>query len=488
MTENNFSTSLQRDLVDLQYISQTLTWDQFVNLPSMAPADRSSQIACIAKLRQELLVKPETKALVQSLDGGTPKEQAVARVLGRDVHVATSVPDTLTRTMIEVQAKLYSTWVEARQERNFSLVSKLLKENIRLTRDYAHCLSATSAPLDTLIDQADEGFTSADIQKLFSAIKEPLIKMISARQTKSSPSAENATYDIPDQEKFCRLVISKLGYDFERGRMDRTPHPFMIRLGTHDVRLTTRFKEHDLTEGLFSCIHETGHALYELGIDQGLSGTLLEGGVSSGVHESQSRLWENMVGRSQDFWRYWFPKMSQAFPTQLRSFDLDQWMSVVNTVEPGLIRTDADEVTYNLHVMIRFELESLLLGDHLAVEDLPEVWSTRYEDMLGRKPSHVGEGVLQDVHWFCGPVGGAFQGYTIGNLLAAQVYAAAAKNINSLDEQIAKGDYRLLRSFLTEKLYQHGKLLPPNKLIEQATGKPLSAEDFLAYLNKKYRT
>ena len=288
------------------------------------------------------------------------------------------------------------------------------------------------------------------------------------------------------QLEFGEAVIRELGFDFGRGRQDLTEHPFMTRFSTSDVRITTRAKRGDVSDSFFSTVHEAGHALYELGIDPRYDGTALGGGSSSGIHESQSRLWENLVARSLPFWEHFFPMLQAKFP-QLKSTDVKTFHRAINKVERSLIRTDADEVTYNLHVMIRFDLECDLIAGRLAVKDLPEAWNARYKSDLGITPPTASKGVLQDVHWFHGGIGGAFQGYTIGNILSAQLFAAAQRAHPELENEFRVGKFTTLREWLRVNLHQYGRKFDGPELIKRATGKDLGMDDYFNYLESKYQ-
>jgi len=281
-------------------------------------------------------------------------------------------------------------------------------------------------------------------------------------------------------------VIREFGYDFTRGRQDKTHHPFMTKFSLGDVRITTRVREHDLTEAVFSTLHEAGHALYEQGINPSYEGTPLASGTSAGVHESQSRLWENLVGRSREFWQFFYPRLQQCFPGQLGAVELETFYRAINRVERSLIRTDADELTYNLHVMIRFELELALLEGKLAVKDLPEAWNEAYRANLGLVPTTLSEGVLQDVHWYGGTIGGAFQGYTLGNLMSAQFYEAAQFAYPEIPAEMSQGRFDRLHGWLRQHIYQHGRKYNAAEVVEQATGQPLTIQPYLRYIRRKY--
>ena len=282
-------------------------------------------------------------------------------------------------------------------------------------------------------------------------------------------------------------VIRRFGYDFERGRLDKTHHPFCTKFSAGDVRITTRVKESDLAEALFSTLHEAGHALYEQGVNPALDGTRLGSGTSMGVHESQSRLWENLVGRSLGFWKFFYPRLQETFPEQLRAVPLDTFYRAINKVERSLIRTDADEVTYNLHVMVRFDLELDLLEGKLAVKDLAEAWHSRYKSDIGITAPDDRDGVLQDVHWYSGTIGGAFQGYTLGNIIGAKIYAAALKARPEIPKDVEQGRFETLHAWLRENVYQHGRKYNANELVKRVTGEPIGIDAYIGYLWNKYQ-
>ena len=281
-------------------------------------------------------------------------------------------------------------------------------------------------------------------------------------------------------------MIRAYGYDFHRGRQDKTHHPFATKFGWGDVRITTRFKENDLGEGLFSTLHESGHAMYEQGINPDYEGGSLDGGVSAGVHESQSRLWENLVGRSLPFWEHYYPQLQATFPAQLGRVSLEKFYRAINKVQRSLIRTDADEVTYNLHVMIRFDLEMQLLEGSLAVKDLPEAWHARYESDLGLRAPGDENGVLQDVHWYSGLIGGVFQGYTLGNIMSGLFFSQALQAHPNITEEMRQGQFGTLHGWLKENIYRHGSKYTADELIQRVTGGPLTIAPYMHYLRTKF--
>jgi carboxypeptidase Taq len=305
------------------------------------------------------------------------------------------------------------------------------------------------------------------------------------------PAADDACLRQPiptdRQLAFGIEVIRKFGYDFARGRQDLTHHPYMTKFSLGDVRITTRTRENDFTDSLFSTLHECGHALYEQGIRMELEGTPLATGTSSGVHESQSRLWENLVGRSLPFWRHFYPAMQSAFPEALKRVPLETFYAAINKVERSLIRTDADEVTYNLHVMLRFDLELDLLEGRVSIADLPDVWRARFKQDIGIAVPDDRNGAMQDVHWFAGPIGGAFQGYTLGNILSAQFFEAARRDHPDLVKQIEAGEFQTLRTWMRDHIYQHGAKFTAAEIIQRATGQPMTIEPYMDYLWNKYQ-
>jgi carboxypeptidase Taq len=329
---------------------------------------------------------------------------------------------------------------------------------------------------------------ASSVRAVFDQLREHLVPMVQAitAQSPADVSCLQAGYPQQDQEAFFVPIVRALGFDYERGRHDVSAHPFTTNFSIGDVRITVRFNEHDLGEALFSAMHEAGHAMYEQGSDPNYEATPLAGGTSSGVHESQSRLWENIVGRSKGFWTHYYPKLQDVFPAQLGGVPLDAFYRAINAVRRSLIRTDADEVTYNLHVMLRFGLELDLLEGKLAVRDLPEAWRERFKADLGITPPDDRDGVLQDVHWYSGSIGGAFQGYTLGNILSVQFYDTALKAHPEIPDEIAAGRFGALYTWLVENVYRPGSKFTANELVERVTGEPLTVTPYVNYLQRKY--
>jgi carboxypeptidase Taq len=364
----------------------------------------------------------------------------------------------------------------------------LLEQTLDYSRQLAVFFPGYQHMADPLIVMSDYGMKAASVSSLFAQLREQLVPIVQA--ITAQPPADDSpllqAYPEDEQLAFGAKVIKQFGYDFERGRQDKTHHPFATKFSLGDVRITTRVKDNDLGEALFSTLHEGGHAMYEQGICRDYEGMPLANGTSAGVHESQSRLWENIVGRSRGFWEHYYPELQATFPAQLGGVPLDKFYRAINKVQRSLIRTDADEVTYNLHVMVRFDLELALLEGKLAVADLPDAWHERYQSDLGLEPPGHKDGVLQDVHWFAGQVGGVFQGYTLGNILSAQFYGEALKAHPTIPEQVAQGEFGTLHTWLKDNIYEPGRKFTAPELVERVTGGPLSIEPYIQYLRKKY--
>jgi carboxypeptidase Taq len=365
----------------------------------------------------------------------------------------------------------------------------MLEKTLELSRRTAECFPDSEHIADPLIDFSDFGMKASTVKAVFSELRSrlvPIVRDITA-QPQTDDSCLRKPVPLDRQLEFGIEVIRQFGYDFERGRQDLTHHPFMTKFSLGDVRITTRGREDDLSDALFSTLHESGHAMYEQGIDRSYEGTPLANGTSSGVHESQSRLWENLVGRSRPFWNHFYPKLQKTLGG-LDSVSVDTFYRAINKVERSLIRVDADEVTYNLHVMIRFDLELELLEGKLAVKDLPEAWRARYESDLGTFSRDERNGVLQDVHWYAGMIGGQFQGYTLGNILSAQFFEAAVRARPTISDEIGRGEFSGLHSWLRDNVYRPGAKFTADELVKRVTGSPMSVDPYIRYLTEKYRT
>ncbi len=483
-----------QEVSDLDSAAALLNWDQTTYMPPGGAAARGRQIALLAQLSHEKLTDPAVGKLLDDLrsyEESLPYDSddaSLIRVARRNFQRAVKVPASFMAALSAHMAESYEAWAKARPQNDFASVRPYLEKTLDLSRQLANYFPGYEHIADPLIDYLDYGMKASTIRAIFSELRSQLVPLVEAitSQPPADDSCLHRTFPEAQQIAFGTDVIRCLGYDFERGRLDKTHHPFMTKFSLGDVRITTRVDEQDLGNCLFSMVHEAGHAMYEQGIRMELEATPLAGGTSSGVHESQSRLWENIVGRGRGFWEHFYPKLQAAFPDQLGSVPLDTFYRAINKVQRSLIRTEADEVTYNLHVMLRFDFELMMLEGTLAVRDLPDAWHARYKADLGLRASDDKDGVLQDVHWYGGYIGGVFQGYTLGNILSAQFYAAALKAHPEIPAQIARGEFGTLRGWLTEHVYQHGSKFTASELLARATGGPLNIEPYIHYLREKY--
>ena len=482
------------EVSDLNNAGAVLGWDQATYMPKGGAAARARQGATLSRLAHE---KFTDAALGKLLDGLVTYEESqpygsddasLIRIVRRDYEKATKVPSDFVSRWSEMGSASYDAWTRARPDNDFASMRPYLEKALDFSRRFADYLGPYAHIADPLIDGPDEGMTVAGVRALFTELRAELVPIV--RAIAEQPVADDACLrgDFPEQKQlaFGLIPITRFGYDFDRGRLDKTHHPFCTKFSSGDVRITTRIRENEIGEALFSTLHETGHALYEQGVDVRYEGTPLNSGTSAGVHESQSRLWENVVGRSRGFWEHFYPKLCDAFPDHFTQVPLETFYRAINKVQRSLIRTDADEVTYNLHVMLRFDLELDLLEGRLKVKDLPQAWRARFKADFGIEPPDDRDGCLQDVHWYGGSVGGAFQGYTIGNILSAQFYAAALKAHPDVPQQIAKGEFGTLHEWLRNRLYRHGRKFGPDEIVKRATGKPMTIAPYIAYLRGKY--
>ncbi len=479
---------------DLSRAAAVLGWDQAPYMPPGGAEARGRQLATLGRLAHEKFTDAGVGQLLEELQSHEHSlpydsdDAALIRVTRREYERAVKVPAAFVAKFNAHQSASYEAWGRARPASDFKSVQPMLEKTLEYSRELANFFPGYDHIADPLIDFADYGMKAATVSALFAELREELVPIVKA--IAAQPVADDAClhekFPEAQQLAFGREVVKRLGYDFERGRQDKTRHPFCTTFSLGDVRITTRVKENDLGDALFSTIHEAGHAMYEQGIRAELEGTTLAHGTSSGVHESQSRLWENVVGRGRGFWEFFYPKLQAVFPLQLGDVPLEEFYRAINKVERSLIRTDADEVTYNLHVMIRFDLELQLLEGKLAVSDLPEAWRARYQSDLGIASPDDRDGILQDVHWYAGQIGGVFQGYTLGNILSAQFYEAATKAHPEIPNQIPQGEFGTLHGWLKENIYQHGSKFTANEIVKRATGRDLTIEPYIRYLKTKY--
>ncbi len=478
----------------LSAAASVLGWDQTTFMPPGGAKARGRQLAVVSRIGHEKLTDPMIGRLLDELERefadlpADSDDAALIRVARRDYDKATRIPADFVSAFNEHQAAAYQAWSSARPENDFKAVEPMLQKTLEFSRELSGFFPGFDHIADPLIDLSDEGMTVEILSDLFQQLRDELVPLV--HEIAAAPEIDDSClkqhFPGDAQLEFGKKVIRDFGYDFERGREDISPHPFTTSFSIGDVRITTRIKENDLTEALFGTLHEAGHGIYEQGIDPAYEGLPLADGTSSGVHESQSRLWENVIGRSKPFWEFYYPELQAVFPAQLNDVSLETFYRAINKVTRSLIRTDADEVTYNLHVMIRFDLEQQLLEGNLNVSDLPEAWDARYQSDLGVQAPDTRDGVLQDVHWFAGRIGGMFQGYTIGNVLSTQFYTAALQDHPEIQDQTAHGSFQVLHSWMKEQIYRHGRKYAALDLIERTTGGLIRAQPYIDYLKMKF--
>lgn len=481
--------SRSADLDAIHSAIAMMEWDQQTYMPRGGADARAEHVGILSRMYHETLVADETRRALEGAKAEAKSEEdlAMLRVVGRDLDQATKIPTALVEEKSRLASKAHEAWVTARANNDFKSFAPLLERMFEIARQEADHLGWKDHPYDALTDLYEEGATAADWRKMYESIKGPQVQLVRDIKERGKPVDDSKLYgewEEAKQKQFTEFLVREIGFDMERGRQDTAAHPFCTGWSVGDIRLTTRFKPY-IGSAVFGSMHEAGHGMYEQGSPKAWDRTPLAGGVSLGFHESQSRTWENIVGRSKAFWSRYLPELQKLFPA-LSSFDLDTWYRAINRVEPSFIRVEADEVTYNLHTLVRFELECDLLTGSMKIKDLPEAWNAKYTEYLGVTPRTDSEGCLQDVHWSGGSIG-YFPTYSMGNLLSYQIWGALQKSVGDTDELMAKGDFKPILGWLQENVYRQGKKYPPKELVKRVTGKELSADDYLAGLGAKYR-
>jgi carboxypeptidase Taq len=479
------------EVADIGRAASVLGWDQQVNMPPGGNEARGRQLATLNKIAQEKFITDEVGRLIddlkQELDSADTDEAALVRVAARNYDKAKRVPPSFIAEQAMVTSKAFEAWVEARSKSDFLIFQPHLEKVVELVHKYVSFFPPADHPYDILLDDYEPGMKTADVKVIFDGLRPKQVELIkgitSAKQVKA-----DFLYKKYNEKKLMDFgvdVVTKFGYDWSRGRQDKAPHPFETSFSVNDVRITTRFENDNPLTILFSTMHEAGHAMYEQGINPAYERTPLAGATSLAMHESQSRMWENLVGRSLPFWEYFYPALKRTFPTQLDGVSLKTFYKAINRVEPSLIRVNADEATYNLHIMLRLELEVGMVEGNVAVKDLPEIWNAKMKDYLGVIPSDDAKGVLQDIHWANGLVG-YFSTYALGNLISAQLWEKIDQDIPDLNDQIRKGNFSELLAWLRKNVHQYGQKYQPQKLVEMVTGSKITPEPYVRYLTKKY--
>ena len=480
------------EIMRLHYIEAALGWDQEVNMQNYRSLEgRSKQVSLIEKLIHQRITSEKVGKFIKKAQKQTDLneiESAMLREITREYNLATKLPEKLVTEIAETSILAAKDWREARSKKDFSIFQNILEKSVELQKEKAKLLETHLDLYSTLIDLYEPGATYEWIANVFNPIKPKLIdfvKKLNSSSDKPDDSILRKYYDPDKQFELSVEIIKKLNYDLGIGRQDKSTHPFTTSLASEDVRITTRTTENYLNECIFGTVHECGHALYEMGIKKELYDTILCEGTSMGIHESQSRMWENFVGRSKEFWMYWYPTFQKYFPEILGNYPMEQFYRAINIVQPSFIRVNADEVTYGLHIILRFEIEKDLIDEKIQVKELPELWNSKFEELLGLIPPDDALGVLQDIHWSMGAIG-YFPTYFLGNLYGAQIYADALKKMPNLPEDYKKGEFSNLLNYLRENIHHHGKVYRAPDLIKRVTGEELNSDYFMKYIEKKF--
>ncbi len=486
---------------DLLNAKSILAWDAKTMMPPGGAVTRAKQLATLTALARDHLVADRTRRLLEQAEAETASlpAESVERTICTQVREAIDYHLRIPGALVQKRAELGSigqhVWAKARAESDFAAFAPVLEETIALNREMAECIGYEEHPYDALMHRFEPGETVRSLEPLFVALREGLVPLVQAIAEKEPPRVDflQRPFPVDAQLEFALRMARKLGYDTDRGRLDLTVHPFEVSFTRNDVRITTRVNDEWMPKSLFGTLHETGHALYEQYCDPAYTRTPLAtdlvglytvGGVSFGAHESQSRLFENHVGRSREFWELNYGALRDTFPEQLAGIDTETFWRAVNRVEPGLIRVESDELTYDFHIMLRVEIEAALVDGSLTVPDLPEAWNAKVEEYLGLEVPNDRLGVLQDVHWSSGQIG-TFCNYTIGNVMAGQLFHAAKEDAQVRDG-LATADYRPLREWMTEHVHRHGRRYSRNRLLEMATGRTLDPTFYIGHLTRKY--
>jgi carboxypeptidase Taq len=486
--------SLLNEISDLNHVIALLGWDQETYMPEEGVEERGQQIMTLTRIAHLKSVSEVLGGLIDellpyagSLDPDSD-EACLIRKAQRNVLKQQKVPTEWVSEFARVTAVAQSVWEKARADSNFGLFKPYLEQIVAMRREYASFFAPYDHIYDPLLDDYEPGMKTAEVLAVFNTIKLRLTSLM--QKIAAQPQVDDAFLHQPWDEQaqwdFGVEVLNQIGLDWNRARQDKSAHPFTSTFGMDDVRITTRFLEDYLPSSLFSSVHESGHALYELGFSRSLSRTILADGASMAVHESQSRLWENLVARSLPFWTYFYPRLQKAFPTQLDGVKVEPFYRAINRVQPSLIRVESDEVSYNLHIMLRLELEIGMLEGSISVADLPEAWNERMRTYLGLTPPDDASGVLQDIHWAFGGIG-YFPTYALGNVISAQFWQKINSDIPDLEKRIKAGQFDTLLSWLRSRVHCHGAKFEPQVLLEKVTGSRLDPEPYLNYLETKYQ-
>jgi carboxypeptidase Taq len=479
------------EVSDLNHAASVLDWDQQVNMPPGGGEARGQHLATLGKISHQKATSDEVGKLLEDLkqefSDSDSDDGALVRVAARNFDKAMRVPAEFVAEQAVVTTASFEAWVKAKKKSDFSIFLPHLEKVMELMRKYVSYFPPADHPYDVLLDDYEPGMKTVEVKDIFDEVRTQQVKLIKAIRSTKQVKADflHKKYNEKKVWDFSETIISRFGYDFSRGRQDKAAHPFETSFSVNDVRITNRYESENPLATLFSGMHESGHAMYEQGINPAYERTPLANGVSSAVHESQSRMWENLVGRSLPFWEHFFPELKKVFPSQLDGVSAKSFYKAVNKVEPSLIRVNADEATYNLHIMLRLELEIGMIEGNIDLKNLPEIWNTKMQEYVGITPPDDAHGVLQDIHWSAG-LFGYFPTYALGNLVSAQLWEKINKDIRGLDDQIRSGKFDSLLNWLREKIHIHGHKYDPQDLIQKVTGSKINSAAYVRYLTKKY--
>ncbi len=485
--------TLAREAALLESIEALLGWDERTYMPTAAGPYRAEQMTFITGEVHKRRTNPRLGELLGELAGSDlakdPHSDAgtTIRQLRRDYEKRVKLPQRLVEELTRESVLGQQAWVKAREKNDFQSFAPHVEKLFALKREQAEALGYKDHPYDALLDDFEPDARTKDVARVLAELRQELVPLVQAIiDSGRKPPVEILKREYPKsvQEKFGREAAAAIGFDFEAGRLDVTHHPFCSGMGPHDCRITTRYDERFFPSAFFGTLHESGHAIYDQGLRAEQFGLPPGTYVSLGIHESQSRMWENSVGRSRAFWQHFFPKLQAAFPAAVGSVSLDDWFFAINNVQPSLIRVEADEATYNLHIIVRFELEQALITRELSVADLPGAWREKYKQYLGIEPPNDADGVLQDIHWSAALIG-YFPTYSLGNLYSAQFFEAAARDLGDLNEQFARGEFQPLKGWLQKNIYHRGQCYTATELVQLVTGQPLSHEPLMRHLRGK---
>ncbi|MCE1255057.1 MAG: carboxypeptidase M32 [Anaerolineae bacterium] len=485
--------SLLHEITDLNHIIAILGWDQQTYMPEKGAAERGSQIETVTRIAHLKYTSDELADLVEELMNQVNNmdpdsdEACLIRKTHHNLVKQKKVSTEWVSEFARVTTVAQSVWEKARANSNFKMYQPHLEKIVSMRRDYAEFFAPYEHIYDPMLDDYEPGMKTTETMAIFNVLRPRLIQLIQeiGNHTQVDDSFLHQNYDEPRQWDFGVDVLNHMGFDWKRGRQDRTAHPFTNTFAMDDVRITTRFMPDYFPSALFSSVHEGGHALYELGFARNLARTPLADGASMAVHESQSRLWENLVARSLPFWKFFYPRLQRVFPAQLSGVDVKSFYQGINRVQPSLIRVESDEATYSLHIMLRLELEIAMLKGEIAVKDIPEAWNERMQTYLGITPPDDALGVLQDIHWAFGGIG-YFPTYALGNVISGQIWQKINSDIPDLDQQMEKGKFSGLLTWLRENIHRYGAKYEPQDLVYRVTGSKITPEPYLNYLEKKY--